>query len=468
MNLTSFFIGLAIGGVGIWLYRAMLQARLQYLLRQPNLRHPVQPKTWGFSLNPPLFQAIGELQQQNQQLAAELVGWKHLINHSPMGYLQVDEDNQLLDCNPQALKLLNIQDLNIQDYQETPPRLLLELVRSYELDQLIEATRNQQIPCQKDWIFQPVTIDVVNVPVQSACPLRGYAFPMAHEQVAVLLESRQEATMLSQQRDRWTSDVAHELKTPLTSIRLVAETLQNRVEPSLRQWIERLLKEVIRLSTLVQEILDLSQLEGEAHQKLKLAPIDLPQLIQSAWQNLELLSHDRQIHLDYQGPAYLIIQGDEARFFRVLINLLANSLKYSADQQAIQVRLKLLETNPPQVQLDVIDAGCGFPETDMPFVFERFYRGDPARARSTPVDARQARSVKAGMASTQTSQSALQLTATQLTATQLTATQLSSGSGLGLAIVRQIIERHQGTIIAKNHPETGGAWLQIILPQVPR
>jgi two-component system, OmpR family, phosphate regulon sensor histidine kinase PhoR len=459
VNLTSFFLGLAIGGVGILLYRAWLQARLQYRLSQPNLRNPAQPQTRGFSLNLPLFQAIGELQQQNQQLAAEVLGWKQLINHSPMGYLQVDEDNQLLDCNPQALKLLNIQDLNIQDYQETPPRLLLELVRSYELDQLIEATRNQQIPCQKDWIFQPVTIDVVNVPVQSACPLRGYAFPMAHDQVAVLLESRQEATMLSQQRDRWTSDVAHELKTPLTSIRLVAETLQNRVEPSLRQWIERLLKEVIRLSTLVQEILDLSQLEGEAHQQLKLAPIDLPQLIQSAWQNLELLSHDRRIHLDYQGPAYMIIQGDEARFFRVLINLLANSLKYSADQQAIQVRLKLLDTNPAQVQLDVIDAGCGFPETDLPFVFERFYRGDPARARSAPVHTSQVRSVKtAGTALTQTNQSAMQLTATQL----------SSGSGLGLAIVRQIIERHQGTIIAKNHPETGGAWLQITLPQVPR
>jgi two-component system, OmpR family, phosphate regulon sensor histidine kinase PhoR len=278
-------------------------------------------------------------------------------------------------------------------------------------------------------------VDVVNVSAQIDCPLRGHAFPIANQQVVVLLESRQEAVLLSQQRDRWTSDVAHELKTPLTSIRLVAETLQTRVDPGLRQWVDRLLKEVIRLSVLVQEILDLSQLESEAAQSLKLAPIDLPQLIQSTWQSLEPLSRDRQINLDYRGPTGLIIQGDEARIFRVLINLLANSLKYSPNQQNIRVDLELLEnTSPHQIQLNIIDAGSGFSETDLACVFERFYRGDPARARHH----------------------------------ESTNENTSSGSGLGLAIVRQILDRHQATIIAKNHPETGGAWIQITMPQVPR
>jgi two-component system, OmpR family, phosphate regulon sensor histidine kinase PhoR len=430
VNLASFLLGLAIGGMALLLYRLRFQNRLQVILQTMH-QEPI-----GFSRSSQLIHAVTDLQNQQQRLIRELQGWKQLIQAGPMGYLQVDADNQLLDCNAQALKLLNIQD----NPTEAAPRLLLELVRSYELDQLIETARQQQTPTRKDWSLYPVTVDVVNVmPLQPACPLRGYAFPLAHEQVAVLLESRQEATLLSQQRDRWTSDVAHELKTPLTSIRLVAETLQDRVEPSLRQWIERLLKEVIRLSTLVQEILDLSQLESETHKRLKLSAIDLPQLIQSAWQNLEPLVRDREIHLDYQGPAYLVIQGDETRLVRVLINLLGNCLKYSPDRQAIQVHLQLLDPQPTQVQLDIIDAGCGFPEADLPFVFERFYRGDPSRARiPSPHGA------------------------------STTLPQLSSGSGLGLAIVHQIIERHQGHIIAKNHPETGGAWIQITLPQTPR
>jgi two-component system phosphate regulon sensor histidine kinase PhoR len=81
--------------------------------------------------------------------------------------------------------------------------------------------------------------------------------------VGVFLENRQEAALLVQQRDRWTSDVAHELKTPLTSIRLVAETLQPRVDDSQRRWLDRLINETIRLSNLVEDLLNLSRLQGD-------------------------------------------------------------------------------------------------------------------------------------------------------------------------------------------------------------
>jgi two-component system, OmpR family, phosphate regulon sensor histidine kinase PhoR len=431
VNLASFLFGFAIGSSGILLYRMRLQNRLQQKMRRVERTSDRR----GLSFGSQLIQTISDLEAQQQQLTQELIGLNQVVNEGPLGYLRVDGDNQLLECNSIALKLLNIQDYP----QNSLPRLLLELVRSYELDQLIEQARSSQISGQKDWTFHPVSVDVVNVSAQIDSPLRGHAFPIANQQVVVLLESRQEAVLLSQQRDRWTSDVAHELKTPLTSIRLVAETLQPRVDPGLRQWVDRLLKEVIRLSVLVQEILDLSQLESETPQSLKLGPIDLPQLIQSTWQSLEPLSRDRQINLDYHGPTGLIIQGDEARIFRVLINLFANSLKYSPNQQNIQVDLKLLKNNscPDQIQLNIIDAGNGFSETDLACVFERFYRGDPARARHHE-------------------------------STSEATNSSSSGSGLGLAIVRQILDRHQGTVIAKNHPETGGAWVQITMPQIPR
>jgi two-component system, OmpR family, phosphate regulon sensor histidine kinase PhoR len=86
----------------------------------------------------------------------------------------------------------------------------------------------------------------------------------------------------------------------------------------------------------------------------------------------------------------------------------------------------------------------------LPFVFERFYRGDPARARG-------GETVSLGVVTSGDSS----------VKTEVEAPPISSGSGLGLAIVQQIVELHQGTIVARNHPDTGGAWIQIQLPQKP-
>lgn len=85
------------------------------------------------------------------------------------------------------------------------------------------------------------------------------------------------------------------------------------------------------------------------------------------------------------------------------------------------------------IQIDIIDSGAGFTESDLPHVFKRLYRGDPSRQKSPG-------------------------TSEPCTIVG------SSGSGLGLSIVQQIIQAHGGTVQAKNHPETGGAWLQIQLP----
>jgi two-component system phosphate regulon sensor histidine kinase PhoR len=446
VSLISFLAGLAIGGLALLIYRVWLSRKLDRMLSSTALDNS------GFSLSGRLAYAFREINKQQRQQQAELLAWKSVIDQGPMGYLLVDEDNQLLDCNAQAANLLNIQ-IDRQHYRATEPRLLLELVRSYELDQLIEQARDRNQLCQKEWRLYPVSIELENISAstQQIIYLRGYAFPLTSSHITVLLESRQEEVLLAQQRDRWASDVAHELKTPLTSIRLVAETLQTRLEPPLRQWVDRLLAEVIRLSTLVQEILDLSQLESLPERHLQLSQVDLPQLIRSAWQNLEPIAQDYDITLDYAGPNYLIVQADESHLFRVMINLLDNSLKYSPPHQTIQVKLQLLEQSP-YVQIEIIDAGPGFPEIDLPLVFERFYRGDPSRTRSTNA------SIRSGSGATNShNRTTINRVSYGINA--------GSGSGLGLAIVRQIIELHSGKILAYNHPETGGAWIQIRLPQ---
>jgi two-component system phosphate regulon sensor histidine kinase PhoR len=179
--------------------------------------------------------------------------------------------------------------------------------------------------------------------------------------------------------------------------------------------------------------------------------VDLPQLIQSAWHSLEPLAQVKQLTLDYQGPAQYLVNLDEPLFHRVLLNLIDNAIKHSPASAPIYVRLAGAEsatenagedstsTEDDGFYLDIIDIGPGFNPKDLPHVFDRFYRADLSRSRS-------------GLSpSSSPGQAVLPV-------------EMSRGTGLGLAIVSQIVEAHGGTISAANHPDLGGAWLQLWLP----
>ena len=499
--MAEFLLGLGIGGLGLLIYRMRLLKTLQratnsasrdYLGSQfPNStidgdddshddgdsheklkgRRSFDNPTRSLSVTSELLRSLDLLRQRNLFLEEQLSNWKAIVSILPVGYLQVDEDNQLIWGNSPVLELLDIQDYDMDE-----PRLLMEVVRSYDLDSLIDQARSSNKVCQRSWNHYATSVDVTYVTCPTAHPLRAYALPLqGGNQVGVILESRAEVKALSQQRDRWTSDVAHELKTPLTSIRLVAETLQSRLDPPLRTWVDRLLVESIRLSTLVQEILDLSHLETAGTRPLKATLIDLPELIRSAWLTLEPIASVKLVTLTYEGPDTLRLQGEDARLHRVLVNLLDNSIKYTLPERPILLQLSLIqdpsmitgnrsaESNPKLhttatlIQIDLIDGGVGFPEEDLPFIFERFYRADPSRSRTTESYAYSQDERPIGSTSLSSGVQAL-------TKIPVQPFQPSSGSGLGLAIVRQIVELHKGTITARNHPE-GGAWIQIRLPQ---
>jgi two-component system phosphate regulon sensor histidine kinase PhoR len=420
-------------------------ARLKRLLRE----FGAPDQDVNFSAVTQLSRALAHQQRQLEQLQEDVQTYEQVLQIAPVGYLQVDDENRLLWCNAQARSLLGISG----DHPSAKPRLLLELVRSYELDDLIEQTRTAGKPCQSHWTFYPVSADPSRLSEQQAYAVRGYGIPITDNQVAIFLENRQEAMTLLQQRDRWASDLAHEFKTPLTSIRLVAETLQLRLEPALRVWIDRLINETVRLSNLVQDLLDLNRMERCSFETLQLQTVNLVGLLHSVWEMLEPLSREKHLHLDYQGPDNLLMQIDPARIHRLLMNLLDNSIKYSPIDSTIQVRVALESASDrpvPErttaqeaiVRIDVIDAGLGFPEKALPHVFERFYRADPARARYLETDAPDEAIERHNPFDWYA----------------------QGGSGLGLAIVRQIVEAHRGSVSARNHPETGGAWLQVRLP----
>ena len=345
--------------------------------------------------------------------------WKKIVESAPIGFIQVDRDNRLAVCNQRAATMMGI--LNHQQGLLRKP-FLLQLIRSYELDHLVEETRSHSLGSQVDWVFHPAIPDPVNPIPQQGRPIRAYSIYLDNGQIGIFLEDRQEAIAIAQQRDRWTSDVAHELKTPLTSIRLVAETLEPRVDPSARIWIDRLIGEIDRITNLVKDLLELGQMDVGIQSVLHLSDVNLAKLVRSVWTTLEPIANRKQITFKYIGNEELTLALDESRIYRLLLNLLDNSIKHSPSNQSIMIKTSIVHSN---LQIETIDAGKGFSEDALPHIFDRFYQSEPSRTR-------------AGLD--------------------------RGGSGLGLAIAHQIVQLHKGEIIAKNHPETGGAWITIALP----
>ncbi|MBK1990582.1 PAS domain-containing sensor histidine kinase [Sphaerospermopsis aphanizomenoides BCCUSP55] len=432
MFLLGFILGLSIG-LGFWLWQQVqLNGYLERVL-QPLNSHADKI---GFPLLPRLRQEMSMVRQQQQDLQLSLQTYQELLDFAPLGYLQVDEENQLLWCNQQAREILHLHR-----WQPGQVRLLLELVRSYELDQLIEQTRDWQKPQVREWIFHPSRDNAKATLELKPLALQAFSLPLPQRQVGVFLENHQPLLDMNQQRDRSFSDLAHELRTPLTSIRLVAETLQTRLDPPLDRWVNRLMQEVDRLINLVQSWLELTQMETNSNMLLNPEVVEVRSLIASVWETLEPLAQNQHLNISYSGLETVCIHADRSRMYQVFVNLLDNCIKYSPSHTTIYIEVNLITVNEilsgnhhsPALEINIIDSGLGFATADLPHVFERFYRGDKARHHeSLPGN----------------------------TTTAIT------GSGLGLAIVQQIIIAHGGIIKAMNHPDTGGAWIQIQLPEV--
>jgi two-component system, OmpR family, phosphate regulon sensor histidine kinase PhoR len=420
--LMSAIAGLCMGAGGGYLWRELsLRRQLRQVLTVMEESHAREDIS--LPIVSQLRRQASIVRQQQLQLAEKLVSWQSVLQVAPIGYLQLDAENQVLWCNQVARELLHIHK-----WEPGQARLLLELVRSYELDRTIEKTRSTQLPKKLTWQFYfgyQATADVQSI------WLLATSIPLRDGEIGVFIESQQVQVEAAAARERWLADLAHEIRTPLTAIRLVAETLETKVAPDLTRWVERMLRETNRTIDLVQHFLELSQLETSPTQYLRLARVDLVETIADAWQTVEPIANQRQIELVHPSSQQLCLEVDRDRFVRVFINLFDNSIKYCPDCGRIWVDLRTLDRDPPAkwIEINLYDNGAGFSQSDLPYVFDRLYRGDVSRKRQPS-----------------------------------SSTPATSGSGLGLAIVRQIIVAHGGEVMANNHPKTGGAWIQILLP----
>lgn len=422
MDIRSFLLGLMIGlSICFW-----KQYQFNYQIKKILSSLSQFEQVNSLSSISLLRRTLNIFTREYKTLQLELKTQQYILENSPIGYLKIDDENQLIWCNQEAKKLLKIER-----WQPNELRLFLELVISFELDRLIQQTRKTQEILTLEWDYYPNDnfpdkTDKKSTDNENIYPLflRAKGYPLEEGRVIIYIQNQQKLKNLSESRHRFLSDLSHELRTPLTSILLLTEILVTRTENQEKKWIEQINKETNRLIDLVQNWLDITELEEDPYKHLQYQKLDLKQLIISPWQSLEILAQQKNIDFNYTGDNNIIIDADLNRLTQVFINLFDNAIKHTNHNGKIQVNVNVITTQSNVIEINIIDSGNGFNQQDLPYVFERLYRGDKSRVRES-----------------------------------------RQGSGLGLTIVKEIIEAHQGSIIAQNHPETGSGWLKIILPQ---
>jgi heavy metal sensor kinase len=181
-----------------------------------------------------------------------------------------------------------------------------------------------------------------------------------------------------QNSKRFVADASHDLRTPLTILHGELESLAEdpRLLPELRERAASMLEEALHLIKIVEQLFTLSRLDaGEARSEW--TRFDLAELARTTADQLNLLAEDKSIALACDAGQPLLVDGDRVRLKQVVVNLLANAIKYTPTKGAIQLRVHRLNGH---AVLEVADNGIGIPPEALPHVFERFYRVDKTRS----------------------------------------------------------------------------------------
>jgi signal transduction histidine kinase len=197
------------------------------------------------------------------------------------------------------------------------------------------------------------------------------------------------------------SDVAHELRSPLTNLRCQLEALQDGLATATPETLESLHEEARLLETLVDDLQDLALAEA-GQLELERGPLDLHREVERAARAFRPEAEGRELRIESDLPSSLpSVDADARRLAQILRNLLGNAVTHTPSGGSIRI-----EARPAgdEVEIRVADTGPGIPAEHLPFLFERFYRTDPSRSRAT------------------------------------------GGAGLGLAIVHQLVAAHGGRV----------------------
>ena len=205
--------------------------------------------------------------------------------------------------------------------------------------------------------------------------------PLGARLVLALVEDRTRERRVETVRRDFVANVSHELKTPVGAIRLLAEAVQDAAHDpeAVQRFAGRMLTESDRLTRLVKQVIELSRLQGDDPLETPV-PVRIDEVITTAVDTSAIDADSRRIRIVTGGTPDLEVFGNEEQVTAAVANLVANAVSYSGPDSTVLVTTKADDTN---VEISVVDQGIGIPHEEIDRIFERFYRVDPARHRST-------------------------------------------------------------------------------------
>lgn len=351
-----------------------------------------------------LAERIEKLEEDRQQLRTILSGMVE-------GVVALDADQRILYANDRAADLL-----------ELPPhspvgRRLWEVVRQRRLLDVVGQAIAQPEPTRDeiDWngATRRLTVHAARLP---GAPPRG---------AVLVVHDTTELRRLERLREDFVANVSHELKTPLSVIRVCVETLLDGAvnDPEHRgPFLERIAQQSDRLHSLILDLLSLGRIEsGNAlvdFQSVPVAPL-VADCLERFRARAEARRQKLVITNTEQNDLSPAVWGDKEAIDQILDNLVDNALKYTAEEGLIRVSWRV---EGEVIKLEVSDTGIGIPESDLPRIFERFYRVDKARSREV------------------------------------------GGTGLGLSIVKHLVQSMHGNISATSKIGQGTSFV-VSLPR---
>jgi len=243
--------------------------------------------------------------------------------------------------------------------------------------------------------------------------------------VLAVIEDVSERRRLEDIRRDFIANVSHELKTPMGALGLLAETLQFERDPSVAQRLaDRINSEAFRVNRIIEDLLDLSRIEGQGSPTREPLPLSL--VVADAIERIRTAAEQRNVTIDFKEPetGYVVV-GDRRQLISAVHALLENAVVYSPEGGVVNIGIDRAEsglntegeTVGPIARVSIQDHGVGIPAKDLDRIFERFYRVDPGRARET------------------------------------------GGTGLGLSIVRHVAHNHGGNVVVDSREGEGSNFM---------
>ena len=356
------------------------------------------PRTAEFaSLAESLNQMAEELDEKIGKLTHERNEREAVLSSMVEGVLAVDPDERIIAVNAAAAGLIDGEPAAAEG------RTVQEVLRNPDLQRVVAQTLSGQEPIEADIVL--VVGGEERYLQANGTLLRGAGPDATAAGAVVVLNDVTRLKRLEAVRRDFVANVSHELKTPVTSIKGFAETLQDGAlqDPEVAQRFVRIIAgQADRLNSIIGDLLVLSTLEQrEGESRLSLAEADLCEVLKVAVEVCEPRAQVRHVQLQVDCSSQVLSAVNPPLLEQAVVNLIDNAVKYSPEGGEVNVSLT---ASAEDVVISVSDHGPGISKEHVPRLFERFYRVDKARSRDL------------------------------------------GGTGLGLAIVKHIVSSHGGTV----------------------